>query len=160
MSVYMNGFILGISEVFSCILGFLMVDEFPRRRMIAIATTIGILLCLPVYFLANCKANCTPFQKVFQTLGLFLFRMAMSFSFTTFILTQFELFPTQVRDMAVQVVSSTGYVAVSMIPIVSKLLLKAFNISVTECFLFNCVVILILTYFIPETYNNPPPDII
>jgi hypothetical protein len=28
MSVYMNGFILGISEVFSCVVGYLMVDEF------------------------------------------------------------------------------------------------------------------------------------
>lgn len=137
-----------------------MVDVFPRRNMIWIATTIGICLCLPVYLLANCKNDCTAFQKVLQTVGMFLFRMAMSFSFTNFILTQFELFPTQVRDMAVQVVSSTGYIAVSMVPIVSKLLLKAFNISVTECFLFNCLVILVLTYFIPETYDNPPPDII
>lgn len=62
--------------------------------------------------------------------------------------------------MAVQVISSTGYIAVSLIPVVSKLLLKAFNISVTQCFLFNCFVIMVLTYFIPETYNNPPPDII
>ena len=84
----------------------------------------------------------------------------MSFTFTTFILTQFELFPTQVRGMAVQVVSATGYIAVAMIPVVSKLLLKAFNISAISCFLFNCVVIGILTYFIPETFNNPPPDVI
>lgn len=28
MSVYVNGFFLGISEVFSCIVGFMMVDEF------------------------------------------------------------------------------------------------------------------------------------
>jgi hypothetical protein len=32
--------------------------------------------------------------------------------------------------MAVNVVASTGYIAVSMIPVVSKLLLKTFNISV------------------------------
>ncbi len=75
--------------------------------------------------------------------------MAMSFTFTTYILTQFELFPTQVRGMAVQIVSSSGYVAVSMIPVVSKLLLKTYNISAVSCFLFNCVVILFLTYFIP-----------
>jgi len=28
MSVYFNGFIMGISEVFSCIIGYLMVDDF------------------------------------------------------------------------------------------------------------------------------------
>ena len=89
MSVYMNGFILGISEVFSCILGFLMVDDFPRRKMIWVATAVGICICIPVYLVTDCKNSCSPFQKVFQTVGLFLFRMAMSFSFTTFILTQF-----------------------------------------------------------------------
>lgn len=86
--------------------------------------------------------------------------MAMSFTFTTYILTQFELFPTQVRGMAVQIVSSSGYIAVAMVPVVSKLLLKALNISVSQCFIFNCVVILILAYFVPETYNNPAPDMI
>ena len=51
--------------------------------------------------------------------------------------------------MAVQIVSSSGYVSVSMIPVVSKLVLKTYNISAISCFLFNCVVILFLTYFIP-----------
>lgn len=160
MPVYINGFFLGISEVFSCIVGFLMVDEFERRKMMMISTLIGIGLCLPVAILSNCSNNCTHFQQIFQTVGLFLFRMAMSFTFTTYILTQFELFPTQVRGMAVQIVSSSGYIAVAMVPVVSKLLLKALNISVSQCFIFNCVVILILAYFVPETYNNPAPDMI
>jgi hypothetical protein len=128
--------------------------------MLWVSVIIGILIGLPIAFVANCNETCTEFQQVFQSGGLFLFRMAMSFTFTTFILTQFELFPTQVRGMAVQIVSSSGYIAVSMIPVVSKLLLKAFNISAISCFIFNCFVILILTYFIPETYNNPPPDVI
>jgi uncharacterized membrane protein len=128
--------------------------------MLWASVIIGILIGLPIAFLANCTETCTEFQQYFQSGGLFLFRMAMSFTFTTFILTQFELFPTQVRGMAVQIVSSSGYIAVSMIPVVSKLLLKAFNISAISCFIFNCFVILILTYFIPETFNNPPPDVI
>lgn len=58
------------------------------------------------------------------------------------------------------VVASTGYVAVSMIPVVSKLMLKTFNISVVQFYVFNCVCILILAYFVPETYNNLAPDMI
>lgn len=84
----------------------------------------------------------------------------MSFTYTTFILTQFELFPTQARGIAVQVVSSTGYIAVSMVPVVSKLLLKTLDISAITCFVFNCGIILIIVCFIPETYNNPAPDMI
>lgn len=128
--------------------------------MIWISVIVGVIIGIPVMFVSNCTDTCTQFQQIFQSAGLFLFRMAMSFTFTTYILTQFQLFPTQVRGMAVQVVSASGYIAVSMIPVVSKLLLKAFNISAISCFLFNCVVIAILTYFIPETFNNPPPDVI
>ena len=149
MSVYLNGFILGISEVFSCIIGYFLVDDFQRRKMIFTATALGLCIGLPVAIVTNCRDDCSDFQRVFETVGLFVFRMAMSFSFTTYILTQYELFPTQVRGIAVQVVSSTGYLAVAMIPVVSKLLLRSFNISVPEFFVFNCLVILFLTYFIP-----------
>lgn len=86
--------------------------------------------------------------------------MFMSFTYTTFILTQFELFPTQARGIAVQVVSSTGYLAVSMVPVVSKLVLKMFEVSVISCFVFNCLIIIVLSFYVPETYNNPAPDMI
>lgn len=109
--------------MFACIIGYFLVDDFERKKMIFGATTIGLIICIPVAIVTNCHDHCTPFQKVFETVGLFLFRVALSFSFTTFILTQYELFPTQVRGIAVQVVSSTGYLAVSMIPVISKLLL-------------------------------------
>lgn len=59
-----------------------------------------------------------------------------------------------------QVVSSTGYVAVSLVPVISKLVLKTLDISVISCFLFNCGIILVIGWFIPETYNNPAPDMI
>jgi uncharacterized membrane protein len=128
--------------------------------MLFYSGAVGILIGIPVMFVSNCSDSCTPFQEMFQTAGLFLFRMAMSFTFTTFILTQFELFPTQVRGMAVQVISSTGYISVSLIPIVSKVLLKTFNISAISCFSFNCFIIIFLTIFIPETYQNPSPDVV
>lgn len=59
LSVYMNGFILGISEVFSCIIGYLMVDDFERRKMLATSTIIGILIGLPIAFISNCSDSCT-----------------------------------------------------------------------------------------------------
>ena len=124
------------------------------------STILALFVGVPVVFVANCEDNCTSFQSIFQTVGLFIFRMFMSFTYTTFILTQFQLFPTQARGIAVQVVSSTGYLAVSMVPVVSKLVLKMFDISVISCFVFNCLIILVLSFFVPETHNNPAPDMI
>lgn len=57
--------------------------------MIFISTIIGICIGIPLIFVADCRSTCTEFQTVFQTIGLFAFRMAMSFTFTTFILTQY-----------------------------------------------------------------------
>lgn len=89
MPIYLNGFILGISELFSCLVGYLMVDKFERKKMMLGSTCLAILVGLPVVLVSNCQEDCTKFQQIFQTVGLFLFRMLMSFTFTTFILTQF-----------------------------------------------------------------------
>ncbi len=54
MSVYMNGFILGISEVFSCLIGYVLVDDFERRKMLWVSVLIGMGIGLPVAFVSNC----------------------------------------------------------------------------------------------------------
>jgi len=59
MPVYLTGFILGISEVFSCIIGYLMVDDFERRKMLAAASLIGIIIGIPIALVANCTDTCT-----------------------------------------------------------------------------------------------------
>lgn len=69
------------------------------------------------------------------------------------------MFPTQIRSLAMQFTSSICTVAVIMTPPIQTFF-KAKGVSIIITFSISCLLIILATIKMPETYNTTPPEII
>lgn len=50
--------------------------------MIFVSTAIALVVAVPIAIFANCSEECTEFQQIFQTSGLFVFRLMTAIGFS------------------------------------------------------------------------------
>jgi zinc transporter ZupT len=56
-------------------------------------------------------------------------------------------------------VAASGFIGTISIPYISDALADR-GISVVTSFCVACIIVLVLTIFLPESHNIPPPDVI
>jgi hypothetical protein len=74
-------------------------------------------------------------------------------------MAQFEMFPTQIRSLAIQFTSSICTVAIIMAPYIQSFF-KAQGFSIFITFTVSCIMIILAAIKMPETFNTTPPEII
>jgi MFS family permease len=124
LDIYWSGVILGSSEIFSSILCYFIVDHFERKQVIYLAQLLGIVVTLPIFIFASCGSSveeCGVLSSVMQIVGLFLFRFFITVGYNFFYMAQYEMFPTQIRSIALQVTA-----VFSLLTFVASPLIQAF----------------------------------
>jgi len=60
MDIYINGIIIGSSEIFASVFCYFFINSFKRKTAIYVTSLLGIAVSLPVFLFASCKdsQNC------------------------------------------------------------------------------------------------------
>lgn len=127
-----------------------------------IVQILAILSSAPIFLFASCTNSveqCGVLSSVVQISGIFFFRFFVSIGYNVFYMAQFEMFPTQIRSLALQFTSSICTVAIIMAPHVQSFF-KAQGFSIIITFSISCILIILVLIKMPETYNLTPPEII
>lgn len=142
----MNGVVLGFSEVAATIINYFMVDTFSRNKTIITTESITLFVAVLLVLFTSCNDlnNCPDYLKTIQTVGLCILKFALSCSYNFFYLMQIEIFPNQVRGMALQVTAIAAYMAYILLPITISLC-KQYNVSIILLFAVLSVLIILAT---------------
>ena len=97
--------------------------------------------------------------EVVQTVGLTVFKFFSSISYCFFYIMQYEIFPNQIRGLAIQVVCMPSYLATVTLPQIITLCDSA-SISIVFSFIACSAIVVALMALLPETFGVPPPEII
>jgi hypothetical protein len=127
-----------------------------------IVQILAILVSAPIFFFASCNDSvekCGVLSSVVQISGIFLFRLFATIGFNTFYMALFEMFPTQIRSLALQFTSSIFTLAIVITPHVQSFF-KAQGYSIFITFTVSCIMIILAWIKMPETFNTIPPEII
>jgi hypothetical protein len=120
LDIYWSGVILGSSEIFSSILCYFVIDHFERKQVIYLAQFLGIITSIPIFIFASCGISveeCGVFSSVMQIVGLFIYRFFVTMGYNFFCMAQYEMFPTQIRSIAIQITGVFCTLAVVISPI-------------------------------------------
>jgi hypothetical protein len=151
LDIYWSGVILGSSEIFSSILCYFIVDHLKRKQVIYLAQLLGIGITLPIFIFASCGSSveeCGVLLSVIQIVGLFVFRFFITVGYNFFYMAQYEMFPTQIRSIALQVTVGFCTLAIVISPIIQKFF-EANGISMIVTFGVCCFLIIITTLLMP-----------
>jgi hypothetical protein len=127
-----------------------------------IVQILAILSSAPIFFFASCNDSveqCGVLSSVVQISGIFLFRFFATTAYNISCMIQFEMFPTQVRSLALQFTSSIFTLAIVITPYVQSFF-KAKGYSIIITFTVSCVMVILAWIKMPETFNKIPPEII
>ena len=118
-NIFLNGIIIGSSEILGSILCYFIVDNFRRKKVIIITSFLGVATSLLSFQFGACSSGqeCSSFSLMIQTGGLFLFRFFITVCYNFFYMAQFEVFPTQVRAIALQLTAIFSQISIVVIPL-------------------------------------------
>lgn len=60
-------------------------------------------------------------MKYMQTLGIFLYRLCITVTYTFFYMIQYETYPAQILGLEIQVTSISSYLAIVFLPMIMKI---------------------------------------
>lgn len=159
LSVYLNGSLIGFSELLGCILSYFIIDSYPRKKMIFSTEVVSFGFALLLLLFFSCNEGCSPGEELFQTVGLFCFRFLTTITYNYFCMVQYEVFPNQVRGLALQGTSIASCIAVVVVPGV-MLWSKTVGLSIMASFGLSCLLAILFTVGLPETFGVGPPEMI
>lgn len=159
LSVYLNGSLIGFSELLGCIISYFIIDSYPRKKMILLTEAVSLGFALLLFFFFSCHENCSRGAQLFQTVGLFCFRFVTTLTYNYFCMVQYEVFPNQVRGLALQGTSIASGLAVVVVPTV-MVWSKTVGLSIMASFGLSCLLAIIFTVGLPETFGVEPPEMI
>lgn len=122
-----------------------------RKSALYIAQVGGLLVSVPIFLFASCSTSvevCGQFQSIIQICGLFVFRFFASLGYNFFCINQFELFPTQIRVIAIQFIGVTGAISLIISPILQKIF-ENIGISIIATFLLANILMIITIMGLP-----------
>jgi hypothetical protein len=74
-------------------------------------------------------------------------------------MTQYEVFPNQIRPLGLQATAIASYSAVVITPYIMSWCRQA-GVSIIVVFALSCVLVIVAMIKMPETYGIPPPEMI
>ena len=90
---------------------------------------------MPIFLFASCSTSvevCGSAQSIIQICGIFVFRFFASLGYNFLYVNQYELFPTQIRVIALQFVGIAGTSSLVIGPIIQKIFENAgYSIIIT-----------------------------
>jgi hypothetical protein len=123
IDMHLSSIILGLSEVLCSVVCFFIINVMKRKTVLYIAQVGGLLVSIPIFFYASCGTSvdiCGSTKSIIQISGMFVFRFFASLAYNFFCVNQYELFPTQIRVIAIQFIALTGASAVIISPVLQK----------------------------------------
>ena len=72
---------------------------------------------------------------------------------------QYEIFPNQVRGLALQTTAIASYTSVFLIPLIMTFCQRT-GISIIIFYAASCIFAFLFTLKLKETYGVPPPEVI
>lgn len=130
--------------------------------MILLAQILGLIIALPILFFASCHDSvdvCGVLTSTLQIVGLFMFRSIITIGDCFFHMSQYEMFPTQIRSIALQVGAVFTALAIVVSPLIEGFMAEM-KVSMISTFCVSCVIITLLSFKMPETFKVIAPEII
>lgn len=84
LDLYLNGIIIGFSEVIAACLCYFIVDLYARKKVILLTQILAILITVPVLILAVSDGQGPLWEKLVQTGCIFIFRFLSTVSYNFF----------------------------------------------------------------------------
>ena len=123
----------------------------------ALSSLIACLFAIPLVTVLSCEdKQCSQAEQGFQMCGLFILRFFANFSYTFFYLLKNEVFPSQIRMIAMQLTSIFSKLAIMLVPTIQQLM-EAAHLSIIWSFLTAAFLIGLLSLTLPETLGTNPP---
>jgi hypothetical protein len=115
LNVFVSAVVLTMSDIFVYPIIYFFVEKMQRKlwgkMLFALATICGVGL----FFVTRLEGN---FWKFMQMVLIFVFRFAISFYFVLFSIYSTELFPAQIKGVAIGFASALGTVASTTSPVI------------------------------------------
>jgi hypothetical protein len=147
IDMHWSSIILGLSEVLCSVICFFIINVMKRKSVLYFAQIGGLLVSIPIFLYASCSTSvdvCGSTKSYLQISGLFCYRFFASLTYNFFCVYQHELFPIQIKAIAIQFICLSGASVFIISPILQKWL-ENMGISITVTFwLTNILMILII----------------
>ena len=158
VNIYLNAAITGSAEIVSTLVSLLIIENLPRRRTQLGGWAVSAIIAALLFVFLPCmdEDHCGLWSKRIQTAGIFLYRMTTSATLNAFILSKTEIFPAQIKIVALQTEGIGNSLAFLFVPPVQSYL-ESVNVSVLILFVVIGVIGAILTCWLKETKDIPPP---
>ena len=160
-NLYVNGMIIGSAEIFGTILTFFTLLNWERKKVLYGSWIICIAFSFVVFLVFPCSEGdrCGEIDKLAQTVGIFIYRFFATVIFNTLCTVLTELYPSQIKAIAFQVLSIGNSLTYITVPPLQTYL-ESQNISVIISLVVVAVFGFILTFKIEETFGLDPPEMI
>lgn len=116
------------------------------------------ILIIPLFFSATCHQNCETIKTV-ETVSMVLYRIILEISYQAFYFMQNEIFPTQIRSLAILLTAIACNLVPVFVPLIN-VLNASFPLLFPSTFIVAGFIVILVTTQIRETLNVPPPEII
>jgi MFS family permease len=156
--LYVNDIVFSTGTLCSAIVCFYLIGDLPRKKMVYFSTALSFIFVVPQYFASNCKDNCES-VKIVETISMFIFRVLLEVSYQTFYFIQNEIFPTQIRTLAILFTAITSNTVTIFIPLVADFN-ETHNYFLPCSFIVSGIFVMAATSQLRETLGVPPPEII
>ena len=160
-NLYVNGMIIGSAEIFGTILTFFTLLYCERKKALYVSWLVCTVFSLMVFVFFPCvdKSECGPMEKLAQTVGIFVYRFFATIIFNTLSTALTELYPSQVKAIALQFLSIGNNLTYVTVPPLQTFLENA-EVSVIISLVFVAFGGFCLTCGIRETFGVDPPEMI
>lgn len=154
---YLNGLVVNGSDLTTYLLTYNLITRVRRRVLNVTASLVALVSSFTLIFVHNCNGDhCTSSQGLSMVL-LFFMRFAGGILNQIMSVYTAELFPIQVRGMAISLCCLFGMLPNTFLPELVHLMNKA-NINVMILGSVIAVVAIVASWAAPETLGVPPKE--
>ena len=126
-SIYLAGVLVMLPGVLAGALGICTYSFLPRKLVYYACSGVSTLTCILVVALASCPyhTDCDDSTKLAQGIGIIVYKLLVFYSFNLFRIHTSELFPSQIKPIAFQMLSLASSLSLVVVPPVQSFLEKA-----------------------------------
>lgn len=115
LNVFVSAIVLTMSDILVYPIVYFYVERMRRKLMGKLLFAVAVVSAVGLFFVTNRNDD---FWKILQMVLIFVFRFAISFYFVIFAIYSTELFPAQIKGVAIGFASALGTVASTLSPII------------------------------------------
>ena len=161
MDFFTLAIIMGTVHLLSSILGLLTYSLVPRRLFFMLVGAVSLLVSLVLLVAVPCvdQDQCSQAEITMQTVLVGVFRFLSCYAYNLMQIYITELFPSQIKPIASQIMSITSCLSFVIIPPIQGFF-HSHHLSIFYSFALVSVAVGLIVFGLRETHNIPTPSMI